>query len=139
MDFLWEFPFSVSGYCESRGWKRIYNKHREDFKLKWCETKAAANYYNFREGSVSTLLISIINSEDNVRSPHSWTSEILIVFDLFNFMFFFHVISSYLLLGEQLLYQIPNNNVLTTKIGLLSSLREYERVSSRISHGQGLR
>ncbi|XP_034446942.1 protein polyglycylase TTLL10 isoform X3 [Hippoglossus hippoglossus] len=80
----------VSSYFESRGWKRIYNKHREDFKLKWCETKSPANYCNFRE-------------------------------------------------GEQLLYQIPNNKVLTTKIGLLSSLREYERVSSKVSHGQGLR
>ncbi|XP_059189028.1 protein polyglycylase TTLL10 [Centropristis striata] len=80
----------VSGYCESRGWKRIYNKHREDFKLKWCETKIPANYCNFRE-------------------------------------------------GEQLVYQIPNNKVLTTKIGLLSSLREYERVSSKVNHGRGLR
>ncbi|XP_071772799.2 protein polyglycylase TTLL10 [Centroberyx gerrardi] len=80
----------VSSYCESRGWKRIHNKHREDFKLKWCETKSPANYYNFRE-------------------------------------------------GEQLVYQIPNNKVLTTKIGLLSSLREYERVSSKVNHGRGLR
>ncbi|XP_034552573.1 inactive polyglycylase TTLL10 isoform X2 [Notolabrus celidotus] len=88
-DFLWD-SFRVSAYCESRGWKRIHNKHREDFKLKWCETKSPPNYCNFRE-------------------------------------------------GEQLLYQIPNNKVLTTKIGLLSSLREYERVSSKVNHGQGLR
>ncbi|TKS77200.1 Protein polyglycylase TTLL10 [Collichthys lucidus] len=80
----------VSSYCESRGWKRIYNKHREDFKLKWCETKSPVNYSNFRE-------------------------------------------------GEQLLFQIPNNKALTTKIGLLSSLREYERVSSKVNHGRGLR
>ncbi|XP_029291823.1 protein polyglycylase TTLL10 [Cottoperca gobio] len=80
----------VSVYCESRGWKRIYNKHRADFKLKWCETKSPANYCNFREGG-------------------------------------------------QLVYQIPNNRVLTTKIGLLSSLREYERVSTKVNHGQGLR
>ncbi|XP_045912561.1 protein polyglycylase TTLL10 isoform X2 [Micropterus dolomieu] len=80
----------VSSYCESRGWKRIYNKRREDFKLKWCETKSPASYCNFRE-------------------------------------------------GEQLVYQIPNNKVLTTKIGLLSSLREYERVSSKVNHGRGLR
>uniref|UniRef100_A0A8D3BKV7 Tubulin tyrosine ligase-like family, member 10 n=1 Tax=Scophthalmus maximus TaxID=52904 RepID=A0A8D3BKV7_SCOMX len=80
----------VSSYCESRGWKRIYNKNREDFKLKWCETKSSVNYCNFRE-------------------------------------------------GEQLLYQIPNNKVLTTKIGLLSSLREYERVCSKVNHGRGLR
>ncbi|KAM7410943.1 hypothetical protein PAMA_021079 [Pampus argenteus] len=80
----------VSRYCETRGWKRIYNKHREDFRLKWCETKSPADYSSFRE-------------------------------------------------GEQLMYQIPNNKVLTTKIGLLSSLREYERVSSKVHHGQGPR
>ncbi|KAM9351234.1 protein polyglycylase TTLL10 [Symphorus nematophorus] len=80
----------VSNYCESRGWKRIYNKHRDDFKLKWCETKSSVNYCNFREGS-------------------------------------------------QLVYQLPNNKVLTTKIGLLSSLREYERVCSKVNHGRGLR
>ncbi|KAF7655265.1 hypothetical protein LDENG_00058110 [Lucifuga dentata] len=80
----------VSRYCESRGWKRIYNKHREDFKLKWCENKSHTNYYNFRE-------------------------------------------------GVQLVYQIPNNKHLTTKIGLLSSLREYERVWSKVNQGEGLR
>ncbi|KAM3617131.1 uncharacterized protein V6R79_002565 [Siganus canaliculatus] len=90
IDFLWESCFSVSGYCESRGWKRIHDKRREDFRLMWCETKSSANYRYFRE-------------------------------------------------GEQLVYQIPNNKVLTTKIGLLSSLREYERVSSKVSLGQGLR
>lgn len=40
----------VSGYCESRGWKRIHDRNRDDFKLKWCETKSASNYSNFREG-----------------------------------------------------------------------------------------
>uniref|UniRef100_A0A3B4ZQC9 Uncharacterized protein n=1 Tax=Stegastes partitus TaxID=144197 RepID=A0A3B4ZQC9_9TELE len=71
----------VSAYCESRGWTRIHNKHRDDFRLRWCETKSPGSYCNFRE-------------------------------------------------GEQLVFQIPNNAVLTTKIGLLSSLREYERVST---------
>nr|XP_008529872.1 PREDICTED: inactive polyglycylase TTLL10 [Equus przewalskii] len=33
--------------------------------------------------------------------------------------------------GEQLLYQLPNNRLLTTKIGLLSALREYSRVLSK--------
>lgn len=40
----------VSSYCERKGWRRIYNKQRDDFKLKWCETKSSANYCNFREG-----------------------------------------------------------------------------------------
>ncbi|XP_072306327.1 protein polyglycylase TTLL10 [Eucyclogobius newberryi] len=80
----------VSSFCESKGWTRIYNKQREDFKLKWCESRSPANYSNFRA-------------------------------------------------GEQLMFQIPNNNVLTTKIGLLSSLREYERVSSKVKHGQDIR
>ncbi|KAM9370141.1 inactive polyglycylase TTLL10 [Phaethornis superciliosus] len=35
--------------------------------------------------------------------------------------------------GEQLLYQIPNNGVLTTKIGLLCCLREQERVMKKMS------
>uniref|UniRef100_A0A8C9RAJ6 Tubulin tyrosine ligase like 10 n=1 Tax=Scleropages formosus TaxID=113540 RepID=A0A8C9RAJ6_SCLFO len=56
------------------------NATREDYTLKWCETKSVLTYYNFRE-------------------------------------------------GEQLLYQIPNNKVLTTKIGLLNSLRDYEKAS----------
>lgn len=34
--------------------------------------------------------------------------------------------------GEQLIYQIPNDKVLTTKIGLLQSLQEYDRVMNRI-------
>ncbi|TFK13909.1 sodium/hydrogen exchanger 1 [Platysternon megacephalum] len=74
----------VSVYCRSKGWQRIHDNKREDYKLKWCETKSRETYYNFKE-------------------------------------------------GEQLLYQIPNNKVLTTKIGLLSNLREYERVMNKIS------
>lgn len=35
--------------------------------------------------------------------------------------------------GEQLLYQIPNNKLLTTKIGLLCSLRDYERVMQKVN------
>ncbi|XP_009323540.1 PREDICTED: inactive polyglycylase TTLL10 [Pygoscelis adeliae] len=35
--------------------------------------------------------------------------------------------------GEQLLYQIPNNGVLTSKIGLLCCLREQDRVMKKIS------
>ncbi|XP_051518099.1 protein polyglycylase TTLL10 isoform X1 [Myxocyprinus asiaticus] len=78
----------VVSYCESRGWQRIYDKTRLDYKLKWCETKSPATYYNFKAGG-------------------------------------------------QLLYQIPNNKVLTTKIGLLNSLREYERVNSKVNYGRG--
>ncbi|KAM9116196.1 inactive polyglycylase TTLL10 [Pangshura tecta] len=74
----------VSVFCRSKGWQRIHDNKREDYKLKWCETKNRETYYNFKE-------------------------------------------------GEQLLYQIPNNKVLTTKIGLLSNLREYERVMNKIS------
>ncbi|XP_064156825.1 protein polyglycylase TTLL10 isoform X1 [Anguilla rostrata] len=80
----------VTSYCESRGWRRIHDNTRDDYKLKWCEVKSKVAYYNFRE-------------------------------------------------GEQLLFQIPSNKVLTTKIGLLCSLREYERVSSKVNHGRGLR
>ncbi|XP_041130153.1 protein polyglycylase TTLL10-like isoform X2 [Polyodon spathula] len=77
----------VGAYCLSKGWQRINNKNREDYKLKWCETKSYATYSNFHQ-------------------------------------------------GEQLVYQIPNNKVLTTKIGLLSSLREYERVVTKVQQGR---
>ncbi|XP_041627309.1 inactive polyglycylase TTLL10 isoform X13 [Vulpes lagopus] len=73
----------ISSYCKSKGWQRIQDSRREDYKLKWCEVKCRDNYYSFRE-------------------------------------------------GEQLLYQIPNNKLLTTKIGLLSALREYSRVVNKI-------
>ncbi|MEQ2272381.1 hypothetical protein XENORESO_020804, partial [Xenotaenia resolanae] len=76
----------VCSYCDNRGWRRIYNKHREDLRLKWCETKSLANYSNFRE-------------------------------------------------GKHLVYQIPNNKILTTKIGLLSSLRQFERASCKVKCG----
>ncbi|XP_068772293.1 inactive polyglycylase TTLL10 isoform X1 [Struthio camelus] len=74
----------VSIYCQRRGWQRIYDNRREDYTLKWCETKCPETYYHFKE-------------------------------------------------GEQLLYQIPNNRILTTKIGLLSCLREQERVMNKVS------
>ena len=35
--------------------------------------------------------------------------------------------------GKQLLYQLPNNKLLTTKIGRLSALREHSRVLSKTS------
>ncbi|XP_060115578.1 inactive polyglycylase TTLL10 [Heteronotia binoei] len=79
----------VSLYCKNKGWQRIYDNRREDYILKWCETKFRDTYYNFRE-------------------------------------------------GEQLLYQLPNNKLLTTKIGLLVNLREYERVMSKISRNSKL-
>ncbi|XP_074074884.1 inactive polyglycylase TTLL10 isoform X2 [Macrotis lagotis] len=74
----------ISSYCRSKGWQRIHDNRREDYKLKWCETKCRDTYYSFRE-------------------------------------------------GEQLLYQIPNNKLLTTKIGLLNALREYTRIMNKIS------
>ncbi|XP_015243084.1 PREDICTED: inactive polyglycylase TTLL10 [Cyprinodon variegatus] len=37
--------------------------------------------------------------------------------------------------GRHLMYQIPNNMVLTTKIGLLRSLREFEQVGRKVQHG----
>ncbi|XP_062396094.1 protein polyglycylase TTLL10 [Sardina pilchardus] len=80
----------VAAYCENKGWQRIHDRTREDYKLKWSETKSMATYYNFKE-------------------------------------------------GDQLLFQIPNNKVLTSKIGLLNSLREYDRVSSKVNCGRGLR
>ncbi|XP_016076756.1 PREDICTED: inactive polyglycylase TTLL10 [Miniopterus natalensis] len=74
----------ISSYCKRKGWQRIQDSQREDYKLKWCEVKCRDSYLSFRE-------------------------------------------------GEQLLYQLPNNKVLTTKIGLLSTLREYSRVTNKIN------
>nr|XP_015822474.2 protein polyglycylase TTLL10 isoform X1 [Nothobranchius furzeri] len=78
----------VSNYCKCKGWKRIYDSQREDFKLKWCESNSAAAYKNLRE-------------------------------------------------GQQLMFQIPNNKVLTSKSGLISSLQEYERVCSKVKYSNG--
>uniref|UniRef100_A0A8C6XSG3 Tubulin tyrosine ligase like 10 n=1 Tax=Naja naja TaxID=35670 RepID=A0A8C6XSG3_NAJNA len=77
----------LSNYCKSKGWQRIHDNRREDYILKWCETKFRDTYCHFRE-------------------------------------------------GEQLLYQIPNNKILTTKIGLLMNLREYERVMKKVGQTQ---
>ncbi|XP_020729366.1 inactive polyglycylase TTLL10 isoform X2 [Odocoileus virginianus] len=74
----------ISSYCKSKGWRRIQDNRREDYKLKWCEVKCRDTYCNFRE-------------------------------------------------GKQLLYQLPNNKLLTTKIGLLSVLREHSRILSKTS------
>ncbi|XP_026966419.1 inactive polyglycylase TTLL10 isoform X11 [Sagmatias obliquidens] len=74
----------ISSYCKSKGWQRIQDSRREDYKLKWCEVKCRDTYCSFRE-------------------------------------------------GEQLLYQLPNSQLLTTKIGLLSALREHARVLSKTS------
>ncbi|XP_078498494.1 inactive polyglycylase TTLL10 [Lissotriton helveticus] len=80
----------VASYFMAKGWQRLYDPSREDYKLKWCEVKTPATYRAFRE-------------------------------------------------GEQLLYQIPNNKILTTKIGLLHSLREYERLMTKVSGIRGPR
>ncbi|XP_072100857.1 protein polyglycylase TTLL10-like [Mobula birostris] len=37
--------------------------------------------------------------------------------------------------GRQILSQIPNNRILTTKVGLCTSLKEYERIAMRYSKG----
>lgn len=49
--------FRVATYCENKGWQRIYDKTRDDYKLKWCETRSMATYYNFKEGEYCIYLI----------------------------------------------------------------------------------
>ncbi|OCT72581.1 hypothetical protein XELAEV_18035562mg [Xenopus laevis] len=80
----------VSAYCASKGWQRIFDSKREDYRLKWCEVKSSNTYYAFKT-------------------------------------------------GEQIVYQIPNNKLLTSKIGLLNSLREYERVMQRLNRTRVLK
>ncbi|XP_054577346.1 inactive polyglycylase TTLL10 isoform X3 [Eptesicus fuscus] len=41
----------ISSYCKSKGWQRIQDGRREDYKLKWCEVKCRDSYLSFREGS----------------------------------------------------------------------------------------
>ena len=114
--------FRVIPYCESKGWQRMYDKTREDYKLKWCELKAPRTYNSFRAGhSFATLNFNSIASNTLIPFMSCWGCD------------FFPLV------GEQLVYQIPNNKVLTTKIGLLNSLREYDRVCSKVKRGQGLR
>ncbi|XP_067826386.1 probable beta-tubulin polyglutamylase isoform X3 [Heptranchias perlo] len=72
----------IASFCENKGWKRILDNNREDYILKWCETKISANYQTFHE-------------------------------------------------GKQMLNQIPNNKVLTTKFGLCSSLKDNERIMNK--------
>ncbi|XP_076987164.1 inactive polyglycylase TTLL10, partial [Tamandua tetradactyla] len=72
----------ISSYCRSKGWQRTLDSQRDDYKLKWCETKSRNSYCTFRE-------------------------------------------------GEQLLFQLPNNKLLTTKIGLLSALRGHARAAGK--------
>lgn len=79
--FKVDFSFRVSSYCESRGWKRIYNKHREDFKLKWCETKSPANYRNFREGPVHQNITKRVKDNCNSESQ-KWFFPFLISFPI---------------------------------------------------------
>ena len=43
------------------------------------------------------------------------------------------VFSIFLSEGEQLVNHIPNINLLTTKLGLLSSLQEYQRVQDKMA------
>ncbi|XP_036163463.1 inactive polyglycylase TTLL10 isoform X3 [Myotis myotis] len=44
-------PHRISSYCKSKGWQRIQDSQREDYKLKWCEVKCRDSYLHFREGS----------------------------------------------------------------------------------------
>ncbi|XP_036682297.1 inactive polyglycylase TTLL10 isoform X4 [Balaenoptera musculus] len=101
----------ISSYCKSKGWQRIQDSRREDYKLKWCEVKCRDTYRSFREGRGGAGLSGRPSTRACAvaRCPGSVAP------------------------GEQLLYQLPNNQLLTTKIGLLSALREHARVLSKTS------
>ncbi|XP_067573119.1 inactive polyglycylase TTLL10 isoform X8 [Pseudorca crassidens] len=101
----------ISSYCKSKGWQRIQDSRREDYKLKWCEVKCRDTYCSFREGRGGARLSGRPSTRACAvaRCPGSVAP------------------------GEQLLYQLPNSQLLTTKIGLLSALREHARVLSKTS------
>ncbi|XP_067573129.1 inactive polyglycylase TTLL10 isoform X9 [Pseudorca crassidens] len=104
-------PCRISSYCKSKGWQRIQDSRREDYKLKWCEVKCRDTYCSFREGRGGARLSGRPSTRACAvaRCPGSVAP------------------------GEQLLYQLPNSQLLTTKIGLLSALREHARVLSKTS------
>lgn len=81
--------------------------------LKWCEIKTRASYCAFREGGSREWRQAKVWGPASIGlwPPHHGRRCPT---------------------GEQLLYQLPNNKLLTTKIGLLSVLREYSRSSSKV-------
>lgn len=111
-------PHRISSYCKSKGWQRIQDSRREDYMLKWCEVKRRDSYCSFREGSRRGGARASWGGCGGrgagvLQGPHNAAQGFVVP-------------------GDQLLYQLPNNKLLTTKIGLLNALREYSRVTNKI-------
>lgn len=98
----------ISSYCKSKGWQRIQDSRREDYRLKWCEIRCRDSYHSFREGSGAARRGGW-GGGGPAAAGHSCPGSVAP--------------------GEQLLFQLPNNKLLTTKIGLLSALREHSRAA----------
>uniref|UniRef100_A0A671EMP6 Tubulin tyrosine ligase like 10 n=1 Tax=Rhinolophus ferrumequinum TaxID=59479 RepID=A0A671EMP6_RHIFE len=110
----------VSSYCKSKGWQRIQDGQREDYTLKWCEVKCRDSYCSFREGSRRARVSGLLGRPcwPGGRGPAGSVAMLPRACPVVP--------------GNQLLYQLPNNKLLTTKIGLLCALREYSRVTNKI-------
>ncbi|KAK1340619.1 hypothetical protein QTO34_019190 [Cnephaeus nilssonii] len=126
----------ISSYCKSKGWQRIQDGRREDYKLKWCEVKCRDSYLSFREGSWRGGARGL----EQARTPgRAWERgcpsgrEPMAAGQPRPCSRPPRAAQGFVVPGEQLLYQLPNNKLLTTKIGLLNALREYARVISRVS------
>lgn len=136
-------PCRIGSYCRSKGWQRIQDSRREDYTLKWCEVKCRDNYHSFREGSRGGATGSGLQlreppgpEPDAKRGHRPPCGEAEAVVGgrggLGSLAPQRRVPAGTLPTpGEQLLYQIPNNKLLTTKIGLLGALREYSRVVNK--------
>ena len=104
-----------------RGWDRIHDNLSTDFYLKWVELKSQIHYSSFKEGTDTA------NSQARVCThpihPHTPSPRPRPT----------HYDS-----GRQLVNHFPNIGLLTTKTGLLESLRELSRsktLATRCSRG----
>lgn len=107
----------ISSYCKSKGWQRIQDSRREDYRLKWCEVRCRDSYHSFREGSgAAGRGGGAAGGGGGRRRPRRGPTGC----------------PGSVAPGEQLLFQLPNNKLLTTKIGLLSALREHSRAAGTL-------
>ena len=103
----------MEGALLGMGWKRTDDRFSTDFTLKWVELKRQINYREFKEGKKSI-----------------GTASTAIVYRL-HFIYAYNYMSRMYCTGQQLVNHISNINMLTTKIGLLDSLRDYCQLKGR--------
>ena len=103
-----------------RGWEKLEDKTSPVFTLKWVELKQHIDFKSFREGQKLAPLTSSPHTQCDI-SPS-------LFFPLSVFLPLPSSLPSSLPPGEQIVNHFPNINLLTTKIGLLESLRAHDRL-----------